>query len=105
MLIELATQQTAYVKNRFIREIGKIISDITEISSCFNIEAFLDSLDYTFLISILAKLGYGKKFITWIEILLKDQMLCVINSGTTIHYFTYKEVFTKVIQSQYPFSY
>ena len=31
-----------------------------------------NSLDYIFLISVLKKFGFGKKFITWIEILLKD---------------------------------
>ena len=73
------SKQTADVKNRFIGESGRLISDIIEISSCFNITCFLvtmhikkafDSLDHSFLISVLTKFGFGKKFITWIEILL-----------------------------------
>ena len=84
----LSSQQTAYVKNRFIGESGRLISDIIEISSCFNITGFLvttdiekafDSLDHSVLISVLKKFSFGKNFITWIYILLKDQQSCVIN--------------------------
>ena len=31
------SKQTAYVKSRFIGESGRLISDIIEISGCFNI--------------------------------------------------------------------
>ena len=92
----ISSQQTAYVKKRFIGESGRLFSDIIEISGWFNITGFLvtmdiekafDSLDHIFLISVLKKFGFGKKFITWIEILLKDQQSCVINGGTTTQYF------------------
>ena len=75
----ISSQQTTYVKNRFIRERGRSISDITAVSGCFNITAFFmprdieqafDSLDHIFLISVLKKFGLGKNVITWIEILL-----------------------------------
>ena len=48
-----------------------------------DIEKAFDSLDHIFLISVLKKFGFGKTFITWIEILLKDQQSC----GTTTQYF------------------
>ena len=57
--ILIASQQTAYVKNRPIEERGKLISDVMEITKIKNIEAFLitmdtekalDSLDHKFLI-------------------------------------------------------
>ena len=63
----ISSQQTAYVKNRFIGENGRLISNITEISSWFNITGFpvtmdikkaFDSLDHIFLISILKKFGF-----------------------------------------------
>ena len=69
----VSSQQTAYVKNRFIEESGRLISDIIEISSCFNITGFLvttdiekafDSLDHSVLISVLKKFSFGKNFIT-----------------------------------------
>ena len=65
----ISSQQTVYVKNRFIGEIGRMISDIIEISGCFNITDFLvtmdiekafDSLDHNFLISLLKMFGFGK---------------------------------------------
>ena len=52
-----------------------------------DIEKAFDSLDHSFLISVLKKFGSGKNVITWIEILLKDQQSCVINGGTTTQYF------------------
>ena len=78
----VSSQQTTYVKNRLIGESGRLISDIIKISGWFNITGFLvtmdieksfDSFDHSFLISVLKKFGFGKKIITWIEILLKDQ--------------------------------
>ena len=95
----ISSQQTAFVKNRFIGESGRLISDIIEISDWFNIEGFLVimdiekafvTLDHDFLSSVLRKFGFGKNFITWIEILLKNQLSCVINGGTTTQYFKLK---------------
>ena len=37
----VSSQQTAYVKNRFIGESGRLISDIIEISGWLNITDFL----------------------------------------------------------------
>ena len=87
----ISSQQTVYVKNGFIGESGSLISDIIEISSLSNMKGFLVtmdiekayySLDHSFLISLLKKVGFGKKSITWTEILLKDQQSCPINGGT-----------------------
>ena len=57
----ISWQQTAYVKNRFIGESSRLISDIIEISDWFNMKRFpvimdieeaFDSLDQDFLSSI-----------------------------------------------------
>ena len=40
-------------------------------------EKAFDSLDYSFSISDLKKSGFGKIFVAWLEILLKDQQSCV----------------------------
>ena len=61
-----------------------------------------DSLDHSFLISVLKKFDFGKKIITWIKILLKDQQSHVCS---TTQYLTNKEVLAKLTQSQYTFSY
>ena len=42
-----------------------------------------DSLDNKFSISVVEKFGLGQNFISWIEIILKNQESCVINGGTT----------------------
>ena len=79
----ISSEQTAYVKNRFIGESGRLISDVIELSDWFNIKGFLvtmdiekafDSLDHDFLSSVLTKFGFGTNFITWIEYLMKDQL-------------------------------
>ena len=36
-----------------------------------DIEKGFDSLDHTFLTSVLEKYGFGKNFISWVKILLK----------------------------------
>ena len=53
-----------------------------------DIEKAFDSLNHNFLISTLEKYGFGKKFILWVKILLRDQESCVINGGTTTKYFS-----------------
>ena len=92
----ISSRQTAYVKNRHIRESGRLISDIIEITEIRNIKGFLvtmdiekafDSLDHNFLISTLEKYGFGQNFILWIKILLNNQESCVINGGKTTKYF------------------
>ena len=54
-------EQTAYVKDRFICETGRVISDIIEVSDVFNIDGFLvtmdigkafDSLNHSFLLAV-----------------------------------------------------
>ena len=52
-----------------------------------DIEKALDSLDHEFLILTLEKCDFGKNFILWIKILIRDQESCVINGGTTTKYF------------------
>ena len=92
----ISAQQTAHVQNRNIGESGRLISDIIEIANTRQMEGFLvtmdvekafDSLDHKFLISVLKKFGFGQNFISWIEIILKNQESCVINGGTTTKYF------------------
>ena len=52
-----------------------------------DIEKAFDSLDHTFLISVLKKFGFGTNFVNWIETLILKQESCVINGGNTTQYF------------------
>ena len=90
----ISAQQTAYVKNRDIGESGRLKSDFIEIANTGKMEGFLvtmdvekafDSLDHTFLISVWKR--FGQNFVSWIEIILKNQESCVIKGRTTTKYF------------------
>ena len=92
----ISCQQAAYVKNRFIGEGGRLISDILEISNVFNLRGYIvtidiekvfDSLSHSFLLACLKKFGFGHDFIRSVKILLESQRSCIINAGTTTSYF------------------
>ena len=52
-----------------------------------DIEKAFDSLDHSFLLSVLKNFGLGKKFINWIKIILTKQESCILNGGKTTQYF------------------
>ena len=71
----ISSEQTAYIKKRFVCESGRIISDILSVTNNSKIKGYLvtidieeafDSLDHSFLISVLKKIGFGENFIDWI---------------------------------------
>ena len=66
----------AYVKNRFISESGRVISDVLEISNTLALEAFLvtvdikksfDSVNHCFLLQIIRKFGLSMDFVSSIK--------------------------------------
>ena len=92
----ISLNQTAYVKNWFISESGRAISDILEISNTLALEGFvvivdiekaIDSFNHCFLLKILRKFGFGIDFVGWIKTILKIQESCIINSRKTTRYF------------------
>ena len=92
----ISSEQTAYVVKRFIGEVGRLISDLLEMSDKLNIKGYLitvdiekafDSLDHHFIIATLKKFGFKSNFINWIKIFLNDQESCVLNGGVTTKYF------------------
>ena len=40
----ISSNQTAYIKNRFISETGRLISDILELCNALNIDGFLETV-------------------------------------------------------------
>jgi hypothetical protein len=92
----ITSNQTAYVKDRFIGEAVRLISDILETTEEMDIGALLvtidfqkafDSLNHVFIIESCRKFGIPDEMLSWIELLLKNQESCVINAGTTTKYF------------------
>ena len=92
----ISSNQTAYVKNRYISKSGRLISDVIEMCHILDISGYLvtmdiekafDSLNHDFLLSVLKKFGFGENFIHWIKVLLNNQQSCVINGGFTTPYF------------------
>ena len=72
----ISPQQKAYVKNRFIGKSGRLIADIIEIIGVLNKEGFLvnmdiekafDSLDHTFVISVMKKFGFSNNFLVGLK--------------------------------------
>ena len=71
----ISSNQTTYVKNRFIRESGRVISDILEISNILALEGFLVTVDiekafdsvHCFLWQILRKFRFGIDFVSRIK--------------------------------------
>ena len=51
------------------------------------IEKAFDSLNHSFLVAVLKKIGFGTSFIKWIEAILNKSESCVINSGKITQYF------------------
>ena len=88
----IKNDQTAYVKNRFLGESVRLISDILETTKKLNIEGFImtidiekafDSLDHAFLFALLKKFNIDPEFINWIKVLTNSQESCVINGGVS----------------------
>ena len=89
-------RQTAYVKDRFIDESGRLIDDVNNVCDIKKIEGYLltidfekvfDLLNHKFLVAALKKYGFCKDFIDWINILFKNYKSCVINGHHTTKYF------------------
>ena len=84
------------MRNRFIGEGGRLISDTLEMRESLNLKGYivtvdtekaLDSLSHSFLLVCLKKYGYGNDFIKWVEMLLECQEPCITNGGNTTKYF------------------
>ena len=101
-----------YVENRHIGESGRLISDVIEIAKIKKLDGFLvamdiekafDSLDHDFLILTLEKYGFGKNFILWVKILLRDQEIRSLVLSTVVqlqNIFHLGEELVKVTQFQ-----
>ena len=90
ILILISPFQTAHVNGRFIVESGYLLSNVIEVCDIEKLIGYImtigfdkafDSTNHAFHISNLKKIGFGKYFIGWIQLLLKNKEPCVINAS------------------------
>ena len=90
------SNQVGYVKNRIITDNIRTIIDLMEFLKNGNLSGILinidfekafDSVDWTFLKSVLNKFNIGESFIRWFEVFYSNISSCVINNGFTSNYF------------------
>ena len=90
------SDQTAYVKDRYIGESVRLINDVLEFTDHEKIEAILfsadfekafDSIDHSFLFSALKCFGFGGEFIQWVRTLVNNAESCAMNNGHSTGYF------------------
>ena len=60
-------------------------------------EKAFDLLRRNSIMSTLEKYGFGKSFISWVKILLRNHESCVLNGGTTTKYILLGRGVRKVI--------
>ena len=93
------SNQTGYVKDRYIGETVRSIFDIMELTDAENIPGLLifidfqkafDTLEWDFLLKCLKAFNFGHDFIHWVRLFYKNIQSCVINNGTASDYFTLK---------------
>ena len=102
------SDQTSYVKGRYIRESIQIVGDILVYTECSDVHGTLfladsekafDSIDHTFILVVLDKFGFGPDFINSVKTLFTGAESCVMNNGHTTGYFHLKQGLEKEIHS------
>ena len=92
----ISHDQTAYIKERFIDNNVRLLSDIIDycnlakqngILLSVDFEKAFDTVEWNFMYECLRKFNFGENFIKWIEVLYTDPIMVVKNNG----YFTKKE--------------
>ena len=102
------SDQTAYVKDRYIGESIRVVDDALEYTECNQVPGILfsadfekafDSIDHTFILVVLEKYGFGPDFINKVKTLFTGAASCVMNNSHSTGYFHLKEGLDKEIQS------
>ena len=90
------SDQVGYIKNRYIGENVRILSDILLYTDLEDLEAYItqidfekafDSVEWDFLFKTLKAVNFGENFIAWIKTLYTDIEACVGNNGNYSEYF------------------
>ena len=84
------SDQVGYIKNRYIGENIRILSDILELTEIEDIEAYIVQVDFEkafysiewdFLFNALKVLNFGDNFMSWIKTLYTDISACAGKNG------------------------
>ena len=90
------SDQTGYVKNRFIGENIRLISDVIELYEkkqlpgmllFIDFEKAFDSLEWKYLFKVLELMNFGPMFQKWIHTFYSNITSCVINNGFASNFF------------------
>ena len=90
------TNQTGYVKDRFVGEAARSVINVMEYTKQQNIPGILlfidfekafDSIDWNFMLKCLDAFGFGPTLIRWVETFYNDITSCVLNNGICTPYF------------------
>ena len=91
--------QTGYIKNRFIDENIRLISDMIELYEkkdlpgillFIDFEKAFDCLEWKYLFKVLDLMNFGPMFQKWIHIFYSNISSCVINNGFASNFFSLK---------------
>ena len=89
--------QTGYVKNRFIGENIRLISDVIDLYEKRNLPGMLffidfekafDSLEWRYLFEVLKAMNFGPMFQNWIRVFYSNISSCVVNNGHASNFFS-----------------
>ena len=89
--------QTGFMKGRNIGENIRILYDSIDFTKknnkqgiilALDFEKAFDSLEWNFIIEVLKKFDFSKRFIKWIQLLYNDISSCTINNGVSSGYFS-----------------
>lgn len=91
------SDQSGFVKGRFIGESIRTIADIINYTKYKDIPGLLlfldfekafDSLEWDFLFKVLERMNFGSDFVSHVKSLYKNISSCVMNNGLASNYFT-----------------
>ena len=86
----IGTDQTGYIKNRYMGTNIRLTSDIIEhfnltnqygILMMLHFKKAFDSLEWDFMYKSLESFNFGPNFIKWVKTLYRDPVACIKNNG------------------------
>ncbi len=86
----IGTEQSAYIKGRYIGENARLILDVFDhctdnnsngILLFMDFEKAFDSVEWNFLFKVLQKFNFGESFISWMKILYQNPIFKIKNNG------------------------